>query len=295
MKRMVKRIFLTLFMLGIPVLAMATTAELVKAIQENDLSEVKRLSSKKKYLNVFWEDEAGNKRTPLMVAAKAGNADMVRLLLEKGADPGKVPTEGSTALILASNGGYTPVVELLINKGADVNAGNQFGATPLINAVTKGHLEIVKLLLENKADTAAKFQPPHVSEGVTALQIAEYKGYKEMVTLITLAAEGGVCDERSAQTHSLMQEGDGRNADIHGELLEKSEEAIRVISLGLDYTFPIEKQTKILDEAGGAISVTDLVIGQSVGVAISDDKVMEIVKGGSQAPTPSTPVPDPLD
>src|SRR3954447_12559051 len=58
-------------------------------------------------------------RTPLMAAAKRnGNADLVRLLLEKGAD---VKTPGDTTLIPAAQSGDVEIMRLLIEAGANVN------------------------------------------------------------------------------------------------------------------------------------------------------------------------------
>ncbi|KAK2024949.1 ankyrin, partial [Colletotrichum zoysiae] len=57
--------------------------------------------------------------------------NIVRLLLENGADISALDMEGATALHLASLAGHTEVVELLCAKGADVTAVNQEGSTPL--------------------------------------------------------------------------------------------------------------------------------------------------------------------
>src|ERR1700731_4231601 len=44
--------------------------------------------------------------TPLMRAARAGDATVIRLLLEKGADPKLATKDGSTALMFAAGVGY---------------------------------------------------------------------------------------------------------------------------------------------------------------------------------------------
>ena len=56
--------------------------------------------------------------TPLIIAAKNGNAEIVRLLLEKGADVNVKTDSGKTALIHAKNEGHTDIVEMLEKAGA---------------------------------------------------------------------------------------------------------------------------------------------------------------------------------
>ena len=59
-------------------------------------------------------------RTPLMMAAKRhGNADLVRLLLAKGADP---RAAGDATLLPAAQSGDIEMIRMLIEKGSDVNA-----------------------------------------------------------------------------------------------------------------------------------------------------------------------------
>jgi ankyrin repeat protein len=75
-------------------------------------------------------------RLPLAEAAKNGNAEVVQLLLERGASVNqRDPRYASTALIAAVNGAQPAVVTLLVDAGADVNQGDRRGQTPLIRAI----------------------------------------------------------------------------------------------------------------------------------------------------------------
>lgn len=60
--------------------------------------------------------------TALMWAAAAGHVDVVRLLIEAGADVRAVDNEGVTALHLARANGHAEVAAALIAAGADPNA-----------------------------------------------------------------------------------------------------------------------------------------------------------------------------
>lgn len=93
--------------------------------------------------------------SPLPKAALFGHADIVRLLLEHGADVNAKGDDGSTALTIAIQyGGHVEIVRALLNKGADPNAKLSDGRTPLM--LTADSPEIVKALLEKGADVSAR-------------------------------------------------------------------------------------------------------------------------------------------
>ena len=59
--------------------------------------------------------------------------------------------DGLTALILASQDGKKEVVKFLIDWGADVEAKSNIGWTSLMCAAAYGHLDVVKVLFFQKA------------------------------------------------------------------------------------------------------------------------------------------------
>ena len=62
-------------------------------------------------------------RKPLMLAARSGVVEAVRVLLEHDADPNASETQrGTTALMQAADQGHADVLEVLIARGADVAA-----------------------------------------------------------------------------------------------------------------------------------------------------------------------------
>ena len=94
--------------------------------------------------------------TALMVATENGSAELVRLLVDKGADVKVAAADGATALCLAAQKGDADVVRLLVGKGADVDAAPNRGRwSPLFWAVHGGHAPAASALLDARADAAA--------------------------------------------------------------------------------------------------------------------------------------------
>ena len=95
-------------------------------------------------------DDAG--RSGLLRAAASGQAEMVELLAQHGADLEiRVGYHGETALILASHAGHVQAVRSLIAAGADVNAKSTSGGTALEEAETFERAEVAALLRSARA------------------------------------------------------------------------------------------------------------------------------------------------
>ncbi len=124
--------------------------------------------------------------TALMIFSKFGYQDIVKFLIEAGADvnaktnsiraPGVIGSNNS--LIYAIQAGYQDIIKLLLDQGADVNAKNDWNITPLIEAVESGNKDIVVLLLDHNADIDIN------SKRGTALMIAAMKGYYDIFKLL---------------------------------------------------------------------------------------------------------------
>jgi len=89
---------------------------------------------------------------PLYAACLEGHADVVRVLLSSGGDAAVdvneigVEADGSTALMGCCEGGHAALARLLLNRGADVEARGRSGATALFYATQQGHDHVVRLL-----------------------------------------------------------------------------------------------------------------------------------------------------
>ena len=120
--------------------------------------------------------------TALGWAARHGQIDSVRLLLQAGANP-NVPANGRyqcTALQAATKYGYEHVVEILLQAGVDVNAPPcpYGGMTALQAAAIQGYLRLARVLIEAGADVNAVAAD---EKGRTALEGAAEHGRIDML------------------------------------------------------------------------------------------------------------------
>lgn len=92
---------------------------------------------------------------PLVMKAAADKEPAVlAALLDAGADPNSKAAMNQTALISAAIGGKLENVDLLLKRGAKVNARMSTGTTALAMAVAQGHTAVVKRLIAAGADVA---------------------------------------------------------------------------------------------------------------------------------------------
>jgi len=92
--------------------------------------------------------------TPLLFAARSGDAESARLLLRAGADANDALADGLPALTLAAYSGHGDVAVVLLEAGADPNA-SAIGFTALHAAVLRSDEALVRALLMRGARTDA--------------------------------------------------------------------------------------------------------------------------------------------
>jgi uncharacterized protein len=134
--------------------------------------------------------------TPLMRAARAGDAPVMRILLGHGADPALKTTDGNTALLFAAGVGYRDkntrgteagaleAVKLALGAGLDLSQQNARGETALHGAADRGADTIVQYLIERGSALNAKSK-----RGLTPL---DYAMGKQVVAQLPVPHESTV-------------------------------------------------------------------------------------------------------
>jgi ankyrin repeat protein len=201
--------------LGWPVSGQSPADSLVEAAESGDLDKISKLLSE----GASIDDQDRRGWTALTIAAQTGRAEVVELLISKGAhvnlrdDVGK----GRTALMRASTLGYASVVEALqahgadvlgklddgsaalmgalaypliaqklVAAGADVNEQSKPEWSPLIAACSYGYAQTVRVLIERGADMKR--------DGLIALDWAARNGRADVIE--TLLSKGLAADKK---------------------------------------------------------------------------------------------------
>jgi len=131
-------------------MASSKNTDLLDAVKNGDLSEVKKLIElgvDPNCISLDW-----NKTRPIIVAANRGHISVMKYLLEQSSlDPNLSDgLFGNTALIDASHAGNTDVVKLLVeDERVDINYKTKgTGITALMQAARYGHSSVVQVLVE---------------------------------------------------------------------------------------------------------------------------------------------------
>jgi ankyrin repeat protein len=142
--------------------------DLMKALLENGANPNARITKKlwfRSFGDHSWVDTAG--ATAFWRAAQSSDVDVMRLLVDHGADPDIPTTHGTTPLMAAAGIGWgyhysmnapdswMEAVKYCVQHGADVNAADDRGYTALHGAAYLGNHEMIGYLIEKGADVKA--------------------------------------------------------------------------------------------------------------------------------------------
>ncbi|MFO8042099.1 MAG: ankyrin repeat domain-containing protein [Alkalispirochaeta sp.] len=127
-------------------------------------------------------------KTPLLMAAEQGHMEIVRYLVEEAnADVNATTPESRgeiTPLRYAISNEDYEMVRFLVENGADVNQANGSGWTPIMTAARVGNREILQYLLDEGADVRAR-----TDDGTTPVRVASNNGWTDIVVWMTMLLE----------------------------------------------------------------------------------------------------------
>ncbi|CAD0009218.1 ankyrin repeat domain-containing protein [Flavobacterium chungangense] len=119
-----------------------------------------------------------NKTSPLILACYRGNIEVAKFLIENVKNI-NYNSDMGTALMAATYKNQPQLVKLLLEKKANPNATDANGITALSLAVQFKNTELVKLLLEHKADKTIKD-----NQGKTAFEYAVFSQNEPIINLL---------------------------------------------------------------------------------------------------------------
>jgi len=188
-----------------PLLPSGVDAALLKAVSQRQWAQAIKLV-RQDQANPNVQDEWHT--SPLALAAAAGQDELVRELLLRGANPDVVGNKGYTPLGAAAYGGHVSIVQALLKAGARRDAPGATGQSPLHLACAAGHVAVIDALLQAGADPAL----PN-THGQHGLDVAAYHGHiGALQRLATAGLPLSLADERGL--NALHAAAFGRQVDV---------------------------------------------------------------------------------
>jgi len=202
--------------------------------------------------------EDSNKVVPLHSLAVRNSASAIAILTAKGANVDAKDYGGNTPLHFAAINNAKDAVALLVKKGADIESRENYGRTPLILcARERGGPTTIKVLLEAGADVNArdKFQ-------ASSLDLAAWRGKKDVVDILLDA--GADIPSGGREARYLFSE-----AASHG--LSRLFDA--VAKAGGDPTFKLSNGGTLLHSAasGDSIKILEILIAKGLDINLRDN------------------------
>ncbi|CDF80787.1 ankyrin [Formosa agariphila KMM 3901] len=154
-------------------------------IENNNIAEIEKLISDGLDINAKADHTLNGALkgiTPLLYASRLGKSDIVKLLLEQGANPRIVDwTMKSTVLHKSGYMGHPESIDRLVIAGAELNAQGPYnGYTALHDAVWHGHTKTVIALLD-----AGAIPNLEGLDGNTPLDLAVKYNYTDIISILS--------------------------------------------------------------------------------------------------------------
>jgi ankyrin repeat protein len=236
--------------------------------------------------------------TALLFAARQGEMETAKALLDAKADINAVDSDGNNALVLAILNTHYDLTKMLIERGADPNITAKNGRTALYSAVemhdmdwsprpahketdTATSMDIIHALLDHKANVNAQLIAPapiqkHAQDmgdktmaaGTTPFTRAARSADVELMHLLLDKGADPKLVGKDNQTALMVAAGVNYNDHIKGTEEEALEAVKLCVSLGLDVNAATDKGETALHGAAkrGADSITKYLVEKGANV-----------------------------
>ena len=185
---------------------------LMWAARKGDIDLFKQVMEKKPDVNA----RSKNGASALLFAPQGKNPEIVKILLDHNAEVNIKGHNGVTPLLVAAQNGNSEIVKILIEHGADVHAKTDFGESSLESAITSKHIEVVRQLLSAGINVTEPLKT-----GWYPLHVAATAGNKELVELLLAhGADPNTPIGIIKPLHSAISHG---HNDVAGLLMQKTE------------------------------------------------------------------------
>jgi hypothetical protein len=166
--------------------------------------------------------QPGSQEEKFLLAVRKGDAATVKTMLAAGFNPNTKYRYDRMALSFACDRGNVEVVKALLEAGADVNAADSFyQATAMDWALNKGHIQLATLLLDHGAKNSERILLSAVSEGNIELLKSSLARGGLPAESIAAALSIGLRNKKPEIVEALRAAGAKPVAEVAPELLDK--------------------------------------------------------------------------
>ena len=204
--------------------------------------------------------------TPLLFAARHGDIEAAKILLDAGADVNEAATDGMTVLLIAADSGHEDFALFVLERGANPNVADRNGMTPLHFALVRGLSvvrgvrfgamaddvsyiirptmpRLVKGLLDHGANPNARlgrnlprernsYRPSIRTGGATPFLLAAATGDVESMRLLAAAGADPLLATKDDNTTPLMAAAGG--PWLENRPLDEEQRALEAVKLAIE-------------------------------------------------------------